>query len=189
MTVLEFVARTFSIQLEDGRFIFRPWGARGPCYLLSQQQREDLAWIQLLFYGSVLSGIWFFPGMLGSTSGLIIFFVTFTLFNYVLFWMFPSVCRRRTSRPYRLLNRGARPWPRTLEHLVARCSGWRQLSLGPLRSPAVPWPFSYSSGCRAHWLYCSSAHARRASLGSFGSSGSAATPNPSFKRTGLRPAA
>jgi hypothetical protein len=98
MTVLELVARTFSVQLPDGRLVFRPWGARGPCFLLSQQQRESRAWLQLVFYGLAIAALWFFPAIIATTSGLVGFLVAFTLLNYGLFWLF-SIGLPKTERP------------------------------------------------------------------------------------------
>lgn len=109
MTVLEFVARTFSSQLSDGRFIFRPWGASGPCFLLSAQQRAVRAWIQLAFYGLALASLWLPPLVTVTTANLVAFAVAFVLFNYVLFWLFciglpetekplpPTLAQRRTA--------------------------------------------------------------------------------------------
>lgn len=98
MTILEFVARTFSPKTLDGRFIFRPWGASGPCYLLSPQQRSVRAWIQLAFYILALATFWFLPEIVATTSGLVIFFVAFVLINYILFWLF-SVGLPKTEKP------------------------------------------------------------------------------------------
>jgi hypothetical protein len=100
MTVLEFVARTFSPQLPDGRYIFRPWGARGPCYLLSAQQRAARAWIQLAFYGLALGALWFFPLITVTTPNLVTFAVAFALFNYGLFRVF-SIGLPKTEKPLR----------------------------------------------------------------------------------------
>jgi len=98
MIVLELVARTFSFQLQDGRFIFRPWGARGPCYLLSPQQRAVRAWVQLAFYGLAIATLWFFPGITIRATGLFAFAVAFALLNYALFWLF-SIGLPKTDKP------------------------------------------------------------------------------------------
>jgi hypothetical protein len=98
MTVLELVARTFSIQLQDGRLIFRPWGARGPCYLLSKRQRAIRAWLQLAFYALALAALLFLPSVTATTAGLVSFAVTFALLNYVLFWLF-SIGLPKTDKP------------------------------------------------------------------------------------------
>lgn len=98
MNILEIVARTFSFQLPDGRFIFRPWGPIGPCYLLSQQQRTFRAWIQLAFYISALTPLWFVPGITSSASSLATFVIAFTLLNYILFWLF-SIGLPKTDKP------------------------------------------------------------------------------------------
>jgi hypothetical protein len=100
MTILEFVARTFSPQLPDGRYIFRPWGASGPCYLLSAQQRASRAWIQLAFYGLALSALWFIPLITVTMPNLVTFAVAFASFNYVLFWLF-SIGLPKTEKPLR----------------------------------------------------------------------------------------
>jgi hypothetical protein len=100
MTVLEFVARIFSPQLPDGRLIFRPWGASGPCYLLSAQQRAARAWIQLAFYGLALAALWFVPVITVTTANLVAFAVAFALLNYVLFWLF-SIGLPKTEKPLR----------------------------------------------------------------------------------------
>lgn len=100
MTILEFVARTFSIQLPDGRYIFRPWGARGPCYLLSARQRAARAWCQLAFYGVAFGALWFAPESTAATSNLVIFIVAFALLNYVLYWLF-SIGLPKTEKPPR----------------------------------------------------------------------------------------
>ena len=88
MTPVEFAARTFSPQLPDGRFVFRPWGPRGPCYLLSAQQRTARAWIQLAYYGLALAGLWCVPAVTATTRNLGACAVTFALINYLLFWLF-----------------------------------------------------------------------------------------------------
>lgn len=100
MTLLEFVARTFSPQLPDGRFIFRPWGPGGPCYLLSAQQRAARAWLQLAFYCLALAALWFVPAVTARIQGLVTFAVAFTLMNYVLFWLF-SIGLPKTDKPPR----------------------------------------------------------------------------------------
>jgi hypothetical protein len=97
MTVLEFVACTFSPKLPDGRFVFRPWGPIGPCYLLSPQQRRVRAWFQLTFYGVALAAL-VLTDLTTSTRGLVVFAATFALLNYVLFWLF-SIGLPKTDKP------------------------------------------------------------------------------------------
>jgi hypothetical protein len=140
MTVIEIVARTFSIQLPDGRLIFRPWGGRGPCYLLSQQQRTVRAWVQLIFYASAVSSIWLFPDIIGSTSGLITFFVTFTLGNFVLFWLF-SIGLPETDKPP----------PLTPEQRQAALSEHSRALGRPLLwlAAGVSWSFALAGGAMA----------------------------------------
>jgi hypothetical protein len=98
MTILEFVAGTFSVQLQDGRIIFRPWGALGPCYLLSPPQRKRRAWVQLVFYVLAFSTFWVFPEMAAHPRSLLTFVVAFTLFGYLLFWLF-SIGLPKTDKP------------------------------------------------------------------------------------------
>lgn len=117
MKLLEIVARTFSPQLQDGRFIFRPWGARGPCYLLSQRQRSVRAWFQLSFYVLALATFWFLPGIVASASGLITFAVAFVLLNYVLFLLL-SIGLPKTDKP---------PTPTPLHQRTAMAAHSREL--------------------------------------------------------------
>lgn len=98
MTILEFVARSLSPQLPDGRFIFRPWGGRGPCYLLTARQRAGRAWLQLAYYGLALAALWFVPGATDTTPHVVAFAVSFALFNYLLFWVF-SIGLPKTEKP------------------------------------------------------------------------------------------
>lgn len=100
MTLLELVARTFSPQLPDGRFVFRPWGPSGPCYLLSAQQRAARAKFQLVFYGLAIAAISFAPAGIATTRNLVACAVAFALCNYVLYWLF-SIGLPKTDKPLR----------------------------------------------------------------------------------------
>lgn len=88
MNILEFAAATFSPQLPDGRFVFRPWGARGPCYLLSARQRTVRGGMQLAFYALAAAALFFVPIVTAAMNNLIVFAVAFMLSNYVLYWLF-----------------------------------------------------------------------------------------------------
>lgn len=88
MNILEFAAATFSPQLPDGRFVFRPWGARGPCYLLSARQRTVRGGMQLAFYALAAAALFFVPIVTAAMNNLIVFAVVFMLSNYVLYWLF-----------------------------------------------------------------------------------------------------
>lgn len=104
MTLIEFVARTFSPPLPDGRLIFRPWGAWGawgPCYLLSARQRASRAWIQLAYYVLAISAICLYPAMIVSVQGILGLLVVFALGNYVVFWLF-ALGLPKTEAPPRL---------------------------------------------------------------------------------------
>lgn len=88
MNILEFAAATFSPQLPDGRFVFRPWGARGPCYLLSARQRTVRGGMQLAFYALAAAGLFYEPVVTAAMNNLIVFAVAFVLTNYALYWLF-----------------------------------------------------------------------------------------------------
>jgi len=88
MNILEFAAATFSPQLPDGRFVFRPWGARGPCYLLSARQRTVRGGMQLAFYALAAAALFFVPIVTAAMNNLIVFGVVFMLSNYVLYGLF-----------------------------------------------------------------------------------------------------
>jgi hypothetical protein len=98
MSILEFVARTFSPQLPDGRFVFRPWGARGPCYLLTARQRTNRAWVQLAYQILALTVLWPLLGAAGAGQDLVLFAVAYAGLNYVLFGLF-SIGLPRTEKP------------------------------------------------------------------------------------------
>lgn len=88
MNILEFAAATFSPQLPDGRFVFRPWGPRGPCYLLSARQRTVRGGMQLALYALTTAALFFVPIVTAAMNNLIVFAVAFMLSNYVLYWLF-----------------------------------------------------------------------------------------------------
>lgn len=88
MNILEFAAATFSPQLPDGRFVFRPWGPRGPCYLLSARQRAVRGGMQLALYALAAAALFFVPVVTAAMNNLIVFAVVFMLSNYALYWLF-----------------------------------------------------------------------------------------------------
>lgn len=88
MNILEFAAATFSPQLPDGRFVFRPWGPRGPCYLLSARQRAVRGGMQLALYALAAAALFFVPVVTAAMNNLIVFAVVFILSNYALYWLF-----------------------------------------------------------------------------------------------------
>jgi len=87
MKLLELAAATFSARLPDGRFIFRPWGALGPCYLLTPRQRSNRAWIQMLYYGAALMTLWFHP-LYPVTREVIAGGVVFLVTGHLLHWLY-----------------------------------------------------------------------------------------------------
>jgi hypothetical protein len=98
MSILELVARTFAPPLPDGRFVFRPWGARGPCYLLTARQRAGRAWLQLALYLMMLASFWFVPELALTWDGILVFFVAFVALNRLLYALF-SIGLPKTDKP------------------------------------------------------------------------------------------
>lgn len=83
MNILELFANTFTYQLPDGRFIFRPWGKFGPCYLLAPNQRTVRTWSLIIFYALAIAPFWIVHDI-----NPIIYFFTFVALNYFLYWLF-----------------------------------------------------------------------------------------------------
>ena len=100
MQPVEVVARTLFYRPPDGRIVFRPWGTRGPCYLLSEAQRTSRARVQLAYYGLTLVAIYFGTLRLGTGLTFGVVLPLGLVGNYVLFWLF---CRGlpRTEPPAR----------------------------------------------------------------------------------------
>lgn len=98
MNILEFAASTFSPQLPDGRFVFRPWGPRGPCYLLSARQRTVRGAMQLALYALATAALFFVPIVTAAMNNLIVFAVVFMLSNYALYWLF-SIGLQKIDNP------------------------------------------------------------------------------------------
>lgn len=86
MNILEFVAATFSARLPDGRYVYRPLGARGPCYLLSPRQRAVRARIQLTSYAALLAAIALRPST--SLNSLMLIAACFLALSYLLLWLY-----------------------------------------------------------------------------------------------------
>lgn len=72
----------------DGRIVFRPWGKRGPCYLLTPAQRLVRARIQLGYYGFMLVVITLSTLRLGSVRTFAIALPAILAGNYLLFGLF-----------------------------------------------------------------------------------------------------
>lgn len=142
MSVLEFVARTFSPQLPDGRFIFRPWGPIGPCYLLTRQQRNARAWVQLAYYALGLAVLTLTDVAL-STSTMVVFAVIFTLVNYTLFWLF-TVGLPKTDKPLPLTPAQRRAAMTAHPRALGRPFLWVLA--------AIAWSFTLAGGAMALFL-------------------------------------
>jgi hypothetical protein len=90
MNLLEVVSNTLFYRTEDGRITFRPLGARGPCYLLTEKQRITRVRIQAAYYCALFVGI----GIVAQISRGNYFFLLGALFlifvggNYILYWLF-----------------------------------------------------------------------------------------------------
>ena len=98
MPLIEHVARTFSPRLPDGRYIFRPWGKWGPCYVLTPGQRTTRAWIQSVFYLVIFIVLMFFTEIIMTTEGAIGFVTAFMAGSYVLYALF-TIGLPRTDAP------------------------------------------------------------------------------------------
>lgn len=131
MNILEIVAATFSLKLPDGRFIFRPWGPVGPCYLLTARQRTGRAWIQLAYYALGFGTASVLPGVPALNLATAAFLAAFVLINYVLFWLF-SIGLPTTDKPARFtpeqkraaMASHARAFGRPLLWVFELCSGF-----------------------------------------------------------------
>jgi hypothetical protein len=134
MDILEIVAATFSPKLPDGRFIFRPWGPVGPCYLLTARQRTGRAWVQLAYYALGFGAASVLPDVPALNRATAVFLATFVAINYVLFWLF-SIGLPNTDKPARFtpeqkraaMASHARAFGRPLLWVFALCSGFMAL--------------------------------------------------------------
>lgn len=88
MNPVELIANGLFYRTEDGRIIFRTWGSRGPCYLVSERQRLMRACAQLALYCMMIVGAYFSieEDGLGTWFYLTIF-IGMAL-SYVLLWAF-----------------------------------------------------------------------------------------------------
>ncbi len=90
MNLLEVVSNTLFYRTEDGRIIFRPWGARGPCYLLTEKQRMARVRIQAAYYCALFVGIGIVAHISRGNYVLLlgVLFLIFVGGNYILYWLF-----------------------------------------------------------------------------------------------------
>jgi ABC-type nitrate/sulfonate/bicarbonate transport system permease component len=85
MKPVEIISNSLFWRTQDGRIIFRPWGTRGACYLLTESQRINRARIQLAYYAGLLVCIFL---MGDSIERLGIMLGLFMAGNYILYWLF-----------------------------------------------------------------------------------------------------
>jgi len=100
MNLVEMAAASISVRLPDGRYVFRPWGAFGPCYLLTPRQRSIRAWIQLAFYGACFAAIWVHPPYPIDTA-VLAGFAAFIVASHLLHWLY-TFGLAKTDPPARL---------------------------------------------------------------------------------------
>jgi O-antigen/teichoic acid export membrane protein len=81
-------ASTIFYRAPDGRIVFRPWGARGACYLVTEAQRARFGKIQLAYYALMMLCIYFGVLRAGSLLTFAVILPAVTLGNYALFWLF-----------------------------------------------------------------------------------------------------
>ena len=122
MNLLEAVSRTLFYRTEDGRIVFRSWGAFGPCYLLTEQQRVARARIQAAYYCVMFVVVIF--ATTKAHNGFL-FGVTACASvvggNYILFWLFS-----------RALPKASPPASPSSDHRRAQVRGYNQALGKPL---------------------------------------------------------
>lgn len=67
----------------DGRAVYRPWGGRGPCFLVSPDNRWRFALYARVWYPLLLVLIWVLPFTFGPT-GLFVGILGWMICSYVL---------------------------------------------------------------------------------------------------------
>ena len=88
MSPTEITSNTIFFRAPDGQIVFRPWGARGPCYVVTDQQRIIRARIQLAYYCVVFLVIVISMGRISNTALFVGILPVAVAGNYVLFWLF-----------------------------------------------------------------------------------------------------
>jgi hypothetical protein len=88
MSPTEVISNTIFFRAPDGRIVFRPWGPRGPCYVVTDQQRITRARIQLAYYCVVFLVIVISLGGISGTALFVGILPAAVAGNYVLFWLF-----------------------------------------------------------------------------------------------------
>jgi hypothetical protein len=88
MSLTQVAAGTMFYPTPDGRIVFRPWGRKGPCYLLTPAQRDARARWQLAYWALMLVaivGVMNRAPRLGPTLATL---AAVILGNYALLWAF-----------------------------------------------------------------------------------------------------
>jgi hypothetical protein len=88
MQPTEIAGNTLFYRAPDGRIVFRPWGPRGPCYLLTEAQRRFRSRVQLVYYGVMLVAIYLGITRLGTLKTFAMVLPVVLVGNYLLFWLF-----------------------------------------------------------------------------------------------------
>jgi hypothetical protein len=68
MSIGKALEATVLYDAPDGRTVYRPWGARGPCYLVAPQARRRFVIYLRAWYGLLLVAIVVMPFAFGSNS-------------------------------------------------------------------------------------------------------------------------
>jgi len=88
MQPLEFVARTLFYHVPDGRIVFRPWGSRGPCYLVTAEQKRSRVRLQTGYYAFMIAAVSYGVMNLGTAKTFLVLVPLIVAGNYLLFWVF-----------------------------------------------------------------------------------------------------
>lgn len=88
MKPIEIVSNTLFYRSQDGRIIFRPWGSKGACYLVTEQQRRLRAKFQLAYHLALLILIVSIVERFGVSAQLAVVSVAWIAGNYILYWIF-----------------------------------------------------------------------------------------------------
>ncbi len=84
---------------EQGRLMFRPFGAGGPCYLTTPGQRTSHIMLLLAYYAVMIAAVYAFmtDSGIGIVSGTLI--LATLMGHYVLSWLFTRSLTRATPEP------------------------------------------------------------------------------------------
>jgi hypothetical protein len=99
MNPVEFVSNTLFYRVEDGRVVFRPWGSRGPCYLVTARQRIVRARIQLMYYLAMIVGVAVGMDRVSTISFVTVCVPAALAGNYLLYWLFSQGLAKSAAPP------------------------------------------------------------------------------------------